>query len=75
MRAMEKVMAEDIVERLEYKMLPGNCDDMAMVDLLGDCLTEIKRLRADIVALRSLAGCVEIPLKSLADIKKEIRNG
>lgn len=43
--------------------------------LCGDAANEIERLRAEIAGLRQVAGCVEVPLKTFADIKKDLKHG
>jgi len=43
--------------------------------LCGNAANEILRLRAEIVAIRQMVGCVEVPLKTFADIKKDLKHG
>jgi len=52
-------------------------DDSTRVScgLLRDAVSEIERLRAEIAGLRQVAGCVDVPLKTFSDIKKEIKHG
>ena len=52
---------------------PISC--VARVRVLNAAVTEIERLRAEIASLRQVAGCVEIPLKTFADIKKDLKHG
>ena len=63
----------DIVERLESHA--RNADYSSSSYICFEAAAEIKKLRAEIAAIRQLAGCVEIPLKSFADIKKETKHG
>jgi hypothetical protein len=43
--------------------------------LCGQAADEIEHLRAEIASLRQVAGCVEVPLKTFSDIKKELKHG
>jgi len=67
----------DIVRRLRLEDNSSSShyevsDDSTRVScgLLRDAASEIERLRAEITGLKQIAGCVEVPLKTFADIKK-----
>ena len=77
MKTMERVMTDDVVDRLR-KMLPpiGTCEsdiNAVVVSTIQDALAEIQYLRATIEQLRSVAGAVSLDVVSLADIKKDPR--
>ncbi len=81
-KAMEKTMAEDIVERLRL-MLPkpgtGNGDINAVfVATISDAIAEIERLRADVVITRQMSGFKEVAGavsegQSFSDLKQSLR--
>lgn len=70
----------DIVERLRC---PGGMEEGESISsvvnrlrsLLMEAAAEIERLQAETVLIRQLAGCIDVPIKTFSDIKKEIKHG